>query len=280
MPSLFSSLIHRGESAGDPGAPALASSPAELLPARRGAGGHALIPALQLAQPSEMMVALQALPGTPTPNLVAWERFRVLRTHLATLVRERNLRTLLVTSAVAGEGKTLMSANLALSFSQLENKRVLLVDGDLRRPSLAEFFAVQPEFGLADCLQNGKGIKDVRHRLHPTLDLVPTLPAYEDSVELLNRHRMRDLLAETEEYDLVIVDSPPMSPIADTQVLARLVDGALLVVRSGMAHFELVRQAAELLQPKLLGAVLNGVAGGGRNEYLYRYYRRYEGGRR
>lgn len=241
--------------------------------AKRGAGP--VVQGLGIAHETEMMVALRSLPGTPLPNLLGWERCRVLRTHVAQLSRDRGLRSLLVTSAVAGEGKTLMSANLALSFSQLDGKRVLLIDADLRRPSLSEFFSIQPKAGLSDCLQNGKGLKDVCHRLHANLDFVPTLPAQDDSVELLNRQRMRELMEEAAAYDMVIVDSPPMSPIADTQVLNRLVDGSLLVVRTGVAHFELVRQAAELLQPKLLGAILNGVTQMGHSRYFYRYYNRY-----
>lgn len=283
MTSLFS---HRRKIAPADAAPSASAAAGSLpaapaVPAVRGAAVEDLVlPALKLAHASEMMVALQGLPGTPAPNLLAWERCRVLRTHIAQLARDRNLRTLLVTSAVAGEGKSLLSANIALSFSLLEDKRVLLIDADLRKPSLSAFFGLEPALGLSDCLQDGKGIRDVRQRLHPNLDLVPTRSAFEDSVELLNRRRMRELLAEAAAYDLVIVDSPPMSPIADTQVLARLVDGALLIVRAGVAHFALVRQAAELLQPKLLGAVLNGVAGDDHGDYFYRYYRQQDGGTR
>ncbi|MGH9526765.1 MAG: CpsD/CapB family tyrosine-protein kinase [Terriglobales bacterium] len=234
-------------------------------------------PDLRLTEPltgqMDKLLALPALPGVAPARLTAWEQLRVLRTRILDLARERDLRRILVTSAVSGEGKTLIAANLALSLSQLEDKRVLVVDADLRRPSLQTIFARGVKAGLSDCLDGGPAWTEALIRLHPQLDYLPCRPAASDSVELLNRRRLTDMMDEfTAAYDLVVVDSAPMSPIADTQVLARLVDGAVLVVRSGLAPYQLVRQAAQMLEPKLLGVVLNGLERVTRRDYAYGYY--------
>lgn len=245
-----------------------------MSPAPAAGSDDAIVPALRLPSTPEKLVAVPALPGDAQSSVFAWEQCRVLRTRLHLIMRERNLRTLLVTSAVAGEGKTFAAANLAMSFSQLEDKRVLLIDADLRRPGLSAFFGQQIRAGLTDCLSNGHRLTDVIVPLHPRLDYLPTKPAFEHSVELLNRGRMRELIADcAARYDLVVIDSAPLSPIADTQVLIRLVDAAVLVVRAGVSPYPLVRQAAELLQPKLIGTVLNAVDRSDGQDYSpYRYY--------
>lgn len=244
-----------------------------LVPAPPAPAADAILPTLRLPSTPEKLVAVAALPGEARNNIFAWEQCRVLRTRLQQMLRERNLRTLLVTSTIAGEGKTLVAANLAMSFSQLEDRRVLLIDGDLRRPGLGAFFGHEARAGLSDCLSNGHKLADVLVHLHAHLDYLPTAAAFEHSVELLNRGRMRELIADCAAgYDLVVVDSAPLSPIADTQVLVRLMDAALLVVRAGAAPYPLVRQAAELLQPKLIGAVLNAVERGASQVYSNRYY--------
>ncbi len=243
-----------------------------LIPAN---GDEALAPELQLApaRQQDKLLALPAAPGATVPRLTAWEQLRVLRTRVVEAARDRDLRRFLVTSSVVGEGKTLLSANLALSLSQLEDKRVLLVDADLRRPSLHHVFGRSVELGLGDLLAGGPRWSQAVIPLHPRLDYLPCRPAAEQSVELLNRRRMKDLMEEAAAaYDLVVVDSAPLSPIADTQVLVRLVDAAILVVRAGVAPYPLARQSAALLEPKLLGVVLNGVERVTRHDYAYGYY--------
>lgn len=241
-----------------------------LVPAR---GDEAAGAGLQLAHGNEKLLALPAAPGATVPRLTAWEQLRVLRARIIEAARDRDLRRILVTSSVVGEGKTLISANLALSLSQLEDKRVLVVDGDLRRPSLQTIFGRRVDLGLGDLLAGGPNWTQAVIPLHPRLDFLPCRPSAEESVELLNRRRMKDLMEEAAAaYDLVVVDSAPLSPIADTQVLLRMVDAAVLVVRSGVAPYPLARQAAALLEPKLLGVVLNGVERVTRQDYAYGYY--------
>ena len=210
--------------------------------------------------------------GGSGDNAFAMEQLKIVRTRLRELMRVRTMRTLMVTSSVQGEGKTMVATNLAFSMSQLEGLKVLLVDADLRKANLAPYLNIKPQFGLSTYLMNGKGLSDVRLQLNENLAVVPTL-TLENAAELLNGRRMRDFLHEAlRDYDLVIVDAPPVVPIADAQVLTSMVDGALLVVRAGICPFDLACSAVELLQPKVVGVILNGVARMPNSSYYYGYY--------
>ena len=110
-------------------------------------------------------------------------------------------------------------------------------------------------------------------QINPHLDVVPTTCLKEHSVEVLNGTRMTNFLQQAEkDHDLVVIDAPPLLPVADAQVLASIVDAALLVVRAGVCPYDLVSTAAELLQPKIIGAVLNGVTRFKNQRYYYGYY--------
>jgi len=211
--------------------------------------------------------------GGSSDNAFAMEQLKIVRTRLRELMRVRTMRTLMVTSAVQGEGKTMVAANLAFSMSQLEGLKVLLVDADLRKAHLASFLNMNPQLGLSTYLMNGKGLADVRLQINENLAVVPTLTLQEGATELLNCRRMRDFLHEAmRHYDLIVVDAPPVVPIADAQVLTSMVDGALLVVRAGTCPFDLACSAVELLQPKIVGVILNGVARLPNSGYYYSYY--------
>jgi capsular exopolysaccharide synthesis family protein len=191
----------------------------------------------------------------------AKEQFRMIRTRLVELMRVRPIRTIMVTSATQGEGKTWVSANLALSMSCLPNLRVLLVDADLRGAGLGKFLGLNPRAGLSDYLTNGRNLNAVRIRLGTNLSVVPTLHYQEGSAELLSDKRLSDFLEEAlREHDLVVLDAPPVLALADAQVLSALVDAAIMVVRAGNSPHELVRNAIDLLKPKTVGVVVNGVA--------------------
>jgi len=188
------------------------------------------------------------------------EQFRMIRTRLVELMRVRPIRVLMVTSAMQGEGKTWVSANLAYSMSTLPNLRVLLVDADLRGAGLGTLFKMNPRTGLSDYLADGKNLNSVRVPLETNLAVVPTLHVGEGSAELLSGRRMRDFLDEAlREHDLVVLDAPPVLSVADSQVLAALVDAAIVVVRAGSSPYDLVRNAIDLLKPKTVGVVVNGV---------------------
>jgi Mrp family chromosome partitioning ATPase len=114
--------------------------------------------------------------------------------------------------------------------------------------------------GLSDYLVNGKSLSSVRVQLGTNLAVVPTAHLEEGSAELLSGKRMRDFLEEAlQDHDLVILDAPPVLALADAQVLAAMVDAAILVVRAGSSPYDLVRSAIDLLKPKTVGVVVNGV---------------------
>ena len=198
-------------------------------------------------------------PPVLEPNILAMEQCRVLRTRVWEVMRARKVKTMLVTSAIPEEGKTVLAVNLAFALAQLEGVRVLLVDGDLRKPSVANFLKMSPPKGLNNYLRDEATFDDVCWRVNSNLDVVPSLPMMENSAELLHSSRMQTFLQEaTRSHEVVLMDAAPLIPVADTQVLAPLLDGALLAARAHSTPAELIKQSADMLGSKLLGTILNG----------------------
>ncbi|MEO5935699.1 MAG: CpsD/CapB family tyrosine-protein kinase, partial [Terriglobales bacterium] len=164
--------------------------------------------------------------------------------------------------------------NLAFALAQLENVRVLLVDADLRKPSVGNFLKMTPPKGLNTYLRDNASFAEVCWKINSNLDVVPSLPLMEESAELLHSSRMQSFLQEaSRQYDIVLVDAAPLIPVADTQVLAPLLDGAILACRAHSTPAELVKQSADMLGSKLLGTILNGA----RRPPQSRYYTGYLG---
>lgn len=231
---------------------------------------------LPLETPPDRLVAARGR-SSCDDSVYAKEQFRMVRTRLLELRRVREIRTVLVTSAVQGEGKTLVAANLAFAMSGVEGLRVLLVDADLHAASLADLLGIKPPAGLSTYLLNGKRLSDIQWHVNPSLVVVPTLRQQENSAELLNGDRMKEFVQHAmRDYDLIVIDAPPVLAVADAQVLASLVDAAILVVRAGSCPFDLARNAVELLQTKVVGTVLNGVKRFPAKSYYYSYYGRAE----
>lgn len=198
-------------------------------------------------------------PPVLDPNIIAMEQCRVLRTRLWEVVRARKVKSLLVTSAIPEEGKTVLAVNLAFSLAQLEGVRVLLVDADLRKPSVGNFLKMSPPKGLNNYLRDGASLAEVSWKFNSNLDIVPALPVTDDPAELLNGIRMKNFLEEAaRNYEIIVVDAAPLIPVADTQGLAPLLDGAILAARAHSTPAELVKQSADMLGSKLLGTILNG----------------------
>ena len=213
----------------------------------------------EVKHPLDYLVAFLSHPVL-TPNVAAMEQCRVLRARLREIVNTKKLKTLLLTSAMQGEGKTLLSVNLAYALSQIEGMKVLLVDVDLRRPGVAKFLKMGRPEGLDKYLMGHAQFDEICWKLTPNLDVVPTRELRDESTELLHGNRMREFLAETSSaYDVVLLDGPPMFPIVDAQVLAQLADGVLLVIRAHKTQFQSARLAADLLKTRLIATILNGV---------------------
>jgi capsular exopolysaccharide synthesis family protein len=225
--------------------------------------------------------AAEKLVVTPTapPRLV--EQYRKLAATLYYAQAERGVKTLMVTSAIPGEGKSLTTANLALTLSESYRRRVLLIDADLRRPSLHMIFDIPNMSGLGDELSPGAVGSLCPVQLTENLALVPVGERAPDPMAGLISSRMRDLVrVASEPYDWVIIDTPPVGLLSDAKLLASMVDGALFVVGAGETQHGLVQNALDALdRRKVLGIVLNRAddqSGSGGYGY-YKYYDRYSG---
>jgi tyrosine-protein kinase len=210
----------------------------------------------------------QGLLATEPPSVAAAESCRLLWARLRFATRDHPLRSLLVTSGAAGDGKTLVAANLAIAAAQT-GVRVILVDADLRHPSLHALFQIRATPGLTRLLSN-KHLA-VERVLVPTmisgLWLLPSGPSTVQGGEWLLARRIRQRLAElNERADLVIVDSPPVLPVSDASVLTGMTDGTLLVVDSRARAVQVSLAVASLQSAgaRLVGAVLNRVLAAGR----------------
>jgi len=191
------------------------------------------------------------------------ERFRTLRSRLYQMATARPLRTLLITSTLPLEGKTFIATNLANSLVRQSNRRVLLLDADLRASRLHLALGAPASPGLSDYLQGEANELQVT-QVGPdgNLCLIPGGKSVSDPIGLLHSGKMKHLLEKMSQvFDWVIVDSPPAVAVHDASILADMCDGVLFVVRAGCTDYELAEKAtAEFRDKKLLGVVLNGVA--------------------
>jgi capsular exopolysaccharide synthesis family protein len=207
------------------------------------------------------------------PDSLAAEKFRFLGVRLRQLQQTRRLKKVLVTSTIPEEGKSLVSANLAGVLAR-RKQRVLLIEGDMRRPTLAQQFGLGRLAGLAEWLQSGQQTPSNIYRLGgPGLWLMPAGEPPANPLELMQSGRLSQLMTQlSSQFDWIIVDSPPLLPLADTTVWARLTDGTLLVAREGKSEKKQLQRGLEALKKSdLLGIVLNGCAHGDHESYYQRY---------
>lgn len=204
------------------------------------------------------------------------ESFRQIRTNLQFANIRNESKTILVTSSLAGEGKSTTATNMAIALAQ-DGKRVVLVDADLRRPSVATYLGLEGSAGLTTALI---GSADVQGLLQPwgtdalyvlTSGQIPPNPS-----ELLGSEAMRELLLKLEaEFDAIVIDVPPLIPVTDAAVLARYVGGVVLVVGAGKAKSPDVQKSLnslKLVDSSVLGIVVNLLPPKGPDAYAYSYY--------
>ena len=204
------------------------------------------------------------------PKSLAAEQYRSLRTRLAHAEGAGGLRTILITSPQKGEGKSVTAANLALTMAQEFQRRVVLVEADLRKPSLQHLFGLPPGPGLSEYLTGAAELKDaMRFVPEHNLTLLPAGAAPINPAELLGSTAMRRLLDHLRtRFDRVLLDTPPVLPLADVAILAPLVDGSMLVVRAGFTPKPAIENALRAFDAsRLLGIVLN--ESGVENDYRY-----------
>jgi len=210
------------------------------------------------------------------PGSLGAEKFRVLGLRLRSLREKRKLKKIVVTGTAPEEGKSLIAANLALNQARSKVLKTLLLDGDLRRPTLAKRFGVGELLpGLCECLSGERQLSEVVYRLEGSgLWLLPAGMAPENPLELMQSGRLTEFLDQLGSFfDWIIIDTPPLFPLADTTFWIKQADGALLVVREEVSEKKLLQRAVEKVdRSTLLGVVVNSCSDGEHKYYYSRYH--------
>jgi len=223
------------------------------------------------SSPSQLIVDSQ-------PRSAASEAYRTLRTNIQFASLDRPHRTLVIASASSGEGKTTTTANFGIACAQA-GTRVCLIDSDLRRPALHKLFDLANTQGLTTALVEDQPVVKLAQATRvPNLSVLTSGPLPPNPAEMVGSRRMRELLERaTEDFDLLLCDTPPIVAVADAVSLAAQCDGVILVVRTGKVPHEVVKRVAtqiEAVKGRILGVLLNGVDIR-RDGYYYDYYRYY-----
>ncbi len=228
----------------------------------------------------EVLRRHRILAGQEAGESLAAEGYRVLRTHLLHQTAKEARNTLMITGPQSGEGKTLTAINLAISISKEINHTVLLVDTDLRSPSVTDYFGLPDQPGLVDYLTSGVPIPELL--IHPQglakLVILPAGRPIMHTAELLNSPRMRDLVQELKHFytnRYVIFDLPPLLTCADALTFAPLMDGVLVVIEAGRTPKEDIERCQGMLEKfRFLGFVLNKAEDVISQGYYYPYAKR------
>jgi non-specific protein-tyrosine kinase len=212
-----------------------------------------------------------------SPDAPELDSYKVLRTKIQQLTKEKGWNTVMITSAEAGEGKTFTAVNLALTFARAYNQTVMLVDCDFRRQSIQKMMGFESDAGLIDYLVDGRPLHEFI--IWPGIDKLTLISGgrtFEDSSELLDSPRMKNLVQELKtRYDdrYIIFDVPPVLGSADALALAPYVDSIVMVVEEGRSSMRSVQKAVEAIpQEKFLGFVMNRQKAAG-SRYRYYYHR-------
>lgn len=208
-----------------------------------------------------------------SPQSPISEQYRTIRTNLQFASVDEPLQSILITSAGPSSGKSLTAANLAVVYAQ-QGKKTLLIDADMRKPTVHYTFRIDNLSGLSNMLV---GDTTLEQAVSPSdvdnLDVLTCGPIPPNPAELLASKRMEEILKQANQlYDFVIFDTPPLLAVTDAKILANIVDGCILVIRSKVTKMEEVEKAADLLddgRAKVLGAILNDKE---KKESAYYYY--------
>ena len=206
----------------------------------------------------------QELPMLNNPYSPVSISFEMLQTNLGFTLSDKELRVILLTSSIPGEGKSFLAANLALAAAAQPGRRVLLVDADMRRPRQQSIWEIHNLLGLSNVLAGQVHLENAVQEVSPQLHILPAGRTPPNPVTLLDSQRMADLIEEgRHDYDFIIIDTPPLTAVTDPLIVSKYVDGLLLVVRPGLVEYSAVKSAKSLLeQAKVLtlGMVVNGIS--------------------
>jgi len=189
------------------------------------------------------------------------EQYRTIRTNIQFAAVDRDIQVIMVTSSIPGEGKSTSAANLAVVFAQ-QGKNVLLIDADLRKPTMHYTFNVTNTFGLTNVLTRRMDLSEAVEKTEvENLDILSSGPIPPNPAELLGSKAMDELLKQLRtEYSTIIIDTPPLMAVADAQILASKCDGSILVINSGKTVIDNVLKSKEKLtssSARILGTILN-----------------------
>ena len=204
------------------------------------------------------------------------EQYRILRNNIQAIHSEKPIKTITITSSIHGEGKTITAINLAISMAHdLNQKRILLIDGDMRRGRINKYLGVTSEVGLSELIAADANIDDAL--LSVGIDNLTILPAGKfphNPAELLNSSKFKNLMSFfREKYDYVIIDSPPLIPVTDAGLIGRQTDGTVMVIQASRTQKGIIKHSEDILRQvrvKLLGYILTNIQFH-IPEYLYRY---------
>lgn len=207
------------------------------------------------------------------PKSIAAESYRTLRTNLQYSSFDEEYKVIVVTSSEPGEGKSTTAGNLALSISQ-GDKKVVLIDCDLRKPSLHKKFGLSNTVGLSDVIVGKESVSVVGHRYSSNLTVLTSGKIPPNPAEMLGSKSMKALIEALKKvFDYVILDTPPVQAVADAQILSTRADGTLIVVRAEKTKKDSVLNTVNLLKKvnaNIIGTILNGVDTK-KNDYYYYY---------
>ncbi len=206
------------------------------------------------------------------PKSMEAESYRTLRTNIQYSSIDKKIRSIVITSARPEEGKSTVSGNLALSFAQ-NGKKVIIIDCDLRKPSMHKKFNISNLYGLSEVLIEKETLDNAIQEYNPNLCVLTSGKIPPNPAEMINSNSMNNLLQELkDEYDFIIIDSPPLENVTDGQILSAKVDGTILVIKAGDSKMDAVKEAKNLLNKvgaNIIGIVMNQVR---KNKKDYYYY--------
>lgn len=239
--------------------------------------------AAAVPNPSDVLQQFPSLPVSIPPNsrLVAVgeeeslgaEKFRFLAVKLRQMRQSRPLKKVLITSTIPQEGKSTVAANLACTLARRKQHKTLLIEGDLRRPTLAQKFGLGRIPGLSEWLRGDTETMNIYLLETLGLWILPAGSAPENPLELMQSGKLSPTMEQlTAWFDWIIIDSPPVLPLADTSMWARLADGVLLVTRKSITEKQQLKRGLEAIERgKLLGALVNGSTDTAHSDYYQRY---------
>ena len=219
---------------------------------------------------------MKAIISYNDPKSVISEQYRAIRTNIEYSNVDQNTKTILVTSSDKNEGKTTTVSNLAVSFANL-NKKVLLIDCDLRNPSIHKMFRLNNIYGLTDILAKDRAVdKCIQKTELENLYVLTAGSTPPNPAEILSSEKMKNLIEDLKNiYDYIFIDTPPIGLVTDAGVLSSFIDGVVLVVKSESVekkYLEETKKKLDAVDARILGAILNSYKSEQKDYNYYSYY--------